>query len=123
MNLIITCKQLRKLIDERLHMQLKQSEHTCILNCQPLTELTDKVNATLSLTPMMLLSGCVDSGHPPDIFLNSNGLRRARQLRADVFWNRWQSKYLYLLQHRQKWLTAQRNLWVGNLALPVDKIA
>ena len=46
-----------------------------ILNCRPLTKLTDEVNTTMALTPMMLLSDCVDPGYPFDVFLNSDNMR------------------------------------------------
>ena len=86
MNLIMADKRLRTLTDEGLQTLLKEIEH--ILNCQPLTELTDEVENTTALTPMMLLSGCVDPGYPPDVFLDSDGMRsswRACQLQVDVF--------------------------------------
>ena len=124
MNLIMADKRLRTLTDEGLQTLLKEIEH--ILNCRPLTELTDEVENTTALTPMMLLSGCVDPGYPPDVFLDSDGMRsswRACQLQADVFWDRWRSEYLHLLQRRQKWLTPQRNLCVGDLVLLVDENA
>ena len=124
MNLIMALKRLRTLTDEGLQTLLKEIEH--ILNCRPLTELTDEVENTTALTPMMLLSGCVDPGYPPDVFLDSDGMRpswRACQLQADVFWDRWRSEYLHLLQRRQKWLTPQRNLCVCDLVLLVDENA
>ena len=124
MNLIMADKRLRTLTDEGLQTLLKEIEH--ILNCRPLTELTDEVENTTTLTPMMLLSGCVDPGYPPDVFLDSDGMRsswRACQLQADVFWDRWRSEYLHLLQRRQKWLTPQRNHCVGDLVLLVDENA
>ena len=124
MNLIMADKRLRTLTDEGLQTLLKKIEH--ILNCRPLTELTDEVENTTALTPMMLLSGCVDPGYPPDVFLDSDGMRsswRACQLQADVFWDRWRFEYLHLLQRRQKWLTPQRNLCVGDLVLLVDENA
>ena len=68
MNLIMADKRLRTLTDEGLQTLLKEIEH--ILNCRPLTELTDEVENTTALTPMMLLSGCVDPGYPPDVFLD-----------------------------------------------------
>ena len=73
MNLIMADKRLRTLTNKGLQTLLKKIEH--ILNCRPLTELTDEVENTTALTPMMLLSGCVDSGYPLDVFLNSNGMR------------------------------------------------
>ena len=124
MNLIMADKRLRTLTDEGLQTLLKEIEH--ILNCRPLTELTNEVENTTTLTPMMLLSGCVNSGYPPDVFLDSDGMRsswRACQLQADVFWDRWRSEYLHLLQRRQKWLTPQRHLCVGDLVLLVDENA
>ena len=117
-------KRLRTLTDEGLQTLLKEIEH--ILNYRPLTELTDEVENTTALTPMMLLSGCVDPGYPPDVFLNSDGMRsswRACHLQADVFWNRWRSEYFHLLQRRQKWFTPQRNFCVGDLILVLDENA
>ena len=66
--LIMDNKQLRKLTAERLQTSLIEIEH--ILNCQPLTKLTDEFNITMALTPMMLLSSCVDPDYPLNVFLN-----------------------------------------------------
>ena len=73
MNLIMADKRFKTLTDEGIQTLLKEIEY--ILNCRPLTELTDEVENTTALTPIMLLSGCVDPGYPPDIFLDSDGMR------------------------------------------------
>ena len=48
--------------------------------------------------------------------------RRWRQIQylADLFWTRWTKEYLPLLQSRQKWLKAERNVRVGDIVLIAD---
>lgn len=45
------------------------------------------------------------------------------QYMAELFWKRWISEYLPLMQQRQKWTALRRNLIPGDLALVVDATA
>ena len=36
---------------------------------------------------------------------------------ADIFWRRWLTEYLPLLQERSKWYNIERNLCVGDVVL------
>ena len=40
---------------------------------------------------------------------------------ADLFWKRWVKEYLPVLQLRQKWSKAERNIAEGDIVLAVDQ--
>ena len=40
---------------------------------------------------------------------------------ANVFWSRWRSDYLTLLQKRLKWHTKYRNFTIGDIVMVVDE--
>lgn len=42
---------------------------------------------------------------------------------ADLFWTRWISEYLPLLQERQKWSKRKRNLAPGDIVIIADATA
>ena len=89
-----------------------------ILNCRPLTPVSTDPDELEALSPIMLLTGSIAPGLPPDVFVKSDGLRsfwRACQLQADEFWRRWQVEYLSLLQGRSKWLVPGKNVNKGDL--------
>ena len=95
-------RYLQTLTDEGLWTLLKEIE--LILNCRPLTRVGPGLDDLKTFLPIMLLTGCTDSGFPPDIFLSADGLRlswRACQFQSDTFWKRWRSEYLPLIQRRQ----------------------
>ena len=115
-------KHVSVLTDERWITFLKEVEY--ILNCRPLTQIDATEDDVKTLSPIMLLTGCVDPGFAPDVFMSADRLRsswRACQFQIDEFWRRWQSEYLHLLQRRQKWLTPERNLKLNDLVLLFDE--
>ncbi len=61
---------------------------------------------------------------PPGTFVKEDNYARRKwrqiQYLANVFWKRWVNEYLPSLQARQKWLTPQRNVAVGDIVLLVD---
>lgn len=111
-----------KLNDEHLNTLLCEVEN--ILNCRPLTELTDNVYDCDALTPNHLLLLHGGATFPPGVFSSDDvyTIRRWKQIQylADIFWNRWRKSYLPLLQLRQKWYKNTRNYKIGDLVLLTD---
>ena len=74
-------------------------------------------NHVITMTPSNLLP-------PPGLFVKEDLYIRKRwrrvQFIAEQFWSRWRKEYLASLQKRQKWITAQRNLTVGDIVLVTD---
>ncbi|XP_074641192.1 uncharacterized protein LOC141898938 [Tubulanus polymorphus] len=95
-----------------------------ILNSRPISTLSNDPNDLQPLTPNHLLLLHKGSTFPPGLFDKSDlyTRRRWRQVQhiANVFWKRWTSEYLHLLQIRSKWNTAKRNLCVGDIVFIVD---
>lgn len=108
--------------DEGLQTILCEVE--AILNSRPLTTVTTEPHDLHPLTPNDLLLLKAKPTLPTGIF-DKNDLytrRRWRQVQylANIFWRRWTSEYLPLLQERQKWNTKRRNLQPGDIALVVE---
>ena len=82
------------------------------LDMEPLT-----LNHLLLQRPAITLP----PGKFDDADLYSRKSWRQSQILSDHFWKRWLHEYLPTLQQRQKWLTPQRNLAVGDLVLLVDE--
>ncbi|XP_064647035.1 uncharacterized protein LOC135499916 [Lineus longissimus] len=99
-------------------------EVEAIVNDRPITRISDQCNDLEALTPNMLLTMKVKPRLPPGLFSadDNYGRRRWRQVQymSDLFWRRWSREYLTLLQERQKWTSARRNLKVGDIVLLVD---
>jgi hypothetical protein len=95
-----------------------------ILNSRPITRNSDNINDLEALTPNHLLLLNRKPMLPPGIFVKTDNYvkRRWRQVQylANLFWSRWTKEYLPLLQERQKWHCAKRNLQVGDIVLVVD---
>ena len=122
MDSLLSDRQIRTLTDEGLVTVLKEIEY--ILNCRPLARVSTSPEDMETLSPIMLLTGSLATGLPPDVFVSSDSMRsswRACQLQIDLFWERWQSEYLQLLQRRQKWLMPERNLKKNDLVLIKDE--
>ena len=122
MDSLLSDRQIRTLTDEGLVTVLKEIEY--ILNCRPLARVSTSPEDMETLSPIMLLTGSLATGLPPDVFVSSDSMRsswRACQLQIDQFWKRWQSEYLQLLQRRQKWLMPERNLKKNDLVLIKDE--
>ena len=96
-----------------------------IANSRPLCPNLDDPLDMEPLTPNHLLLQRPAITLPPGKFddadLYSRKSWRQSQILSDHFWKRWLHEYLPTLQQRQKWLTPQRNLAVGDLVLLVDE--
>lgn len=95
-----------------------------ILNSRPITAVGDDPRDLKTLTPGMLLTGRLDPGYPPDVFVKADGYRkswRMVQWMADQFWHRWVREYLQMLQTRQKWHDPVKNFQEGDLVLVMDE--
>ena len=122
-------KILKSLLGEQVLNEEGLSTFMCeveaIVNGRPLTKSSDDPKDASSLTPndLLLLQSPVQL--PPGIFAQHDTYvkRRWRQVQylADQFWRRWIKEYLPLLQRRQKWLTQNPNMAVGDLVLLVDE--
>ena len=91
-----------------------------IVNGRPITKLSSDPTDAAPLTPNHLLRMRSGPDLPPGLFVKQDLYkRRWRQIQymADVFWKRWLSEYLPVLQERQKWLSPRRNLQKGDLVL------
>ena len=124
LNAVMTDRYYRNPTDEELLTFLKEVE--LILNCRPLTRFSPDPEDWRALTPMTLLNGCKNAALPMGVFANSDGLRasyRATQRQADLFWQRWRSEYLSMLQRRHKWLVPRANIKPNTLVLLCDDAA
>ena len=78
-----------------------------ILNCRPLTELSQDTDDLEALTPNHLLLMNAGATFPPGLFTKSDcySTRRWKQVQylANLFWTRFRREYLPNLQKRQKW--------------------
>ena len=78
-----------------------------------------------ALTPnhLLLLKG--NPGLPPGVSSPEDNYSRRRwrqvQYLANIFWKRWSTEYLPLLQERQKWLMPRCKIKVGDEVLVVDE--
>ena len=111
----------RTLNDEEFLTYIKEIEN--ILNCRPLTSLSDDPSDFSYLSPIFLFNLGLNPSLPFGEFCNRDGLRkswRTAQLMADQFWSNWRKFYLPLLQKRHKWTGIKRNLSVGDLVLLKD---
>ena len=78
----------RTLNDEEFLTYIKEIEN--ILNCRPLTPLSDDPNDFSYLSPMSFLNMCLEPSLPLGKFLKGDALRkswRTAQLMADKFWS------------------------------------
>ena len=107
--------------DESLCTYFAEAE--AIVTCRPIT-VTDLNNADgpVPLAPCQLLtmkSSVVLT--PPGVFQRADLYSRKRwrrvQYLANEFWNKWKADYLQLLQTRQKWVKARRNMAVDNVVI------
>ena len=119
----VLCQQ--SLDDEGLQTVFCEVE--AILNSRPITTVSDEVNDLEALTPnhILLLKG--KPALPPGLFDKKDLYirRRWRQVQyiADLFWKRWISEYLPLMQERQKWSRERRSLTPGDVVIVADSTA
>ena len=106
------------LSEEAFHTALAEVEAT--INARPLVSITDDPEDLRALCPADLLVVRPTVPLPPGVFTERDGLHRKwRQVQwiADVFWKRFLTEYVPLLQKRTKWLKPRHNLQVGDLVL------
>jgi len=112
-----------KLCDEQLNTLFCEIES--ILNCRPLTELSQDKEDLDALTPNHLLLLHGGATFPPGLFTREDTYvrRRWRQVQylSDVFWSRYRKQYLPLLQLRQKWYHPNYNYKIGDLVILTDQ--
>lgn len=113
-----------KLNDEQLNTLFREIES--ILNCRPLTEISDDKEDLNALTPNHLLMLHEGATFPPGLFTKNDSYmqRKWKQVQhlSDLFWTRFRREYLPLLQQRNKWTNEQRNFVVGDLVLLTDQL-
>ena len=97
-----------------------------IINGRPITKTSEDPADLSSLTPNHLLLMRSGSTLPLGAF-DQNDLYRRRwrqvQYLADVFWKRWTSEYVPLLQSRQKWVKDRPNMKKGELVILTDELS
>lgn len=102
-------------------------EVEAILNDRPITKVSDDPNDLEALTPnhILLLKG--KPVLPPGLFEKTDLYvkRRWRQVQymADLFWKRWTSEYLLVMQERQKWIKPKRCFTPGDIVIIADAMA
>jgi hypothetical protein len=108
--------------DEGLNTLFCEVEH--VLNSRPITPASEDPNDLDALTPNDLLLLKPEHSLPCGIFDSSDNYTRRRwrqvQYLSDLFWQRWKTEYLHLLQERQKWSKSRRNLEIGDVVLVMD---
>ena len=96
-----------------------------ILNDRPLTKLSDDPRDLNALSPNSILISKLEPSLPPGVSLSSDEYRsgyRYVQRLLDIFWQRFTSEYLPLLQQRPKWLKVSQNLQPGQVVLMRDDV-
>ncbi|XP_069809647.1 uncharacterized protein [Dendropsophus ebraccatus] len=103
------------------------AEVSAIINARPLVPVSSDPDSPIILTPATLLTQKIGTSDiPPGTFDHSDIYRRQwKQVQhlSNVFWYRWKSEYLHMLQSRHKWQTSKPNLQEGDLVLLKDKEA
>lgn len=102
-------------------------EVEAMLNNRPITKVSDDSNDLEALTPNHLLLLKNKPVLPPGLFNQKDLYVRKRwkqvQYMAELFWKRWLSEYLPLMQERQKWTRTKRCLIPGDVVLIADSTA
>ena len=103
------------------------AEVEAILNSRPIYPLSSQPEDGVDvLTPAHLLVGCALKSlprPPTSVIQQLTSTKRwdhCKKIAAD-FWTRWSKEYLSLLQRRQKWRAALRDIRVGDLVLIKDQ--
>ena len=112
----------RVLTDPQLNTLFTEVEN--IVNCRPLTHLSDDVNDLQALTPNHILIGLHRNwGYVADTSCKDVASRKKwRQVQAlrNLFWDQWRKQYLPTLTHRRKWHKDVPNIEPGQLVLLDD---
>ena len=115
-------EQMVRLSDDSLQTLMCEVEY--IMNNRPITKVSSDPSDLEALTPNHLLLGRATGVNVPGVFSPHDNYvrRRWRQVQylSDLFWKRFVSEYMPLLQERQKWLTPRRNVQIGDIVLLVD---
>lgn len=94
---------------------------SAIMNSRPLCPLSENPNDLDILTPAhFLIGGPFTSFAEPDItMLNIHRLSRWQRVcfMQQLFWKKWSTEYLTLLQQRTKWQTTSSNIKIGTMVL------
>ena len=96
-----------------------------ILNNRPISETSSFSDEFAAFTPSVLLTGVLDDGSPPGVFLKSDGYKifwKKTQYLANQVLERWLREYLPLLQPRSKWFGSSTNFKRGDLVLIQDDL-
>ncbi|CAB4032614.1 Hypothetical predicted protein [Paramuricea clavata] len=106
-------------------LQTVFAEVESILNSLPLTKSSEDASDATAISPAHLLLQKPAVVLPPGEFDQESVITRKKwrqaQILAKHFWNRWIREYLTTLHLRQKWLSVQRNVRVGDLVLVGNK--
>nr|XP_057925588.1 uncharacterized protein LOC131127575 isoform X1 [Doryrhamphus excisus]XP_057925589.1 uncharacterized protein LOC131127575 isoform X1 [Doryrhamphus excisus] len=115
---------------EKAIVQYEQRERfkvEAILNSRPITKVSDDPDDLEALTPNHILTLKGKPIMPPGLFDSNDLYLRKRwkqvQYMAELFWKRWLSEYLPLMQERQKWTRPRRSLTTGDIVLVADAAA
>ncbi|KAI2645930.1 Hydroxamate-type ferrichrome siderophore peptide synthetase [Labeo rohita] len=115
-----------QLLDEE-GLQTLFCEVETILNNRPITKVSEDPNDLEALTPNHILLLKSKPILPPGLFEKSDLYikRRWRQVQyvAELFWKRWTSEYLLVMQERQKWTKQKRNFIPGDIVVIADATA
>lgn len=108
-------------------LQTALCEVEAIMNDRPITTVANDLNDVEPLTPNHLLQLKTNPVMPSGLFKEEDlySRRRRRQVHylADLFWRRWVSEYLPIMQQRNKWNEIKMNFLPGDLVVIVDDSA
>ena len=95
-------------------------EIEAILNCRPISKMSNDIEDWRVLMPISILTGNLHPDSPVHQF-NKGNLYRSNYKYvcavAEQFWKRWMLMYLPWLQLRYKWQESSPNLGKGDLVL------
>lgn len=114
----------RKFTDDEFLTYVKEVEN--IVNLRPMVPVSDDPSDFQVLSPMSLLSGCLEPTLPPGVFCKYDGYRASWKLvqyASDEFFDRWKRYYLPKLQEFGRWTDKCKNLRPGELVLLFDPSA
>ena len=101
--------------------ELRTRQISAIMNSHPLCPITEDPDDIDFLTPGHFLIGCsfLSINEPNITDVNCNGLSRWQLVdqMQQIFWKKWSTSYLTLLQVRYKWKTLLKNIVIGSMVL------
>ena len=100
-------------------------EIEAILNCRPITKLSNNVEDWRVLSPISILTGNLHPDSPVHVF-NKGDMYRSNykyvNAVAEQFWKRWLLMYVPWLQIRHKWCESSPNIRKGDLVLLLESV-